>query len=63
MVPVGEMEHEAQEARSIGVQGAFASNSMHYTSQTTHQHTAGQPPPSSGKRFLQLLLRAGSNIF
>lgn len=31
VVPAGEMEYEAQEARSIGVQGAFASNSMHYT--------------------------------
>lgn len=27
----GEMEHEAREARPIGAQGAFASNSMHYT--------------------------------
>lgn len=37
VVPGGEMEHEAQEAGSIGVQGAFASNSMHYTSPYTHQ--------------------------
>ncbi|KYN31173.1 hypothetical protein ALC56_14560 [Trachymyrmex septentrionalis] len=26
----GEMEHEAREARAIGAQGAFVSNSMHY---------------------------------
>ncbi|KYN07974.1 hypothetical protein ALC62_01056, partial [Cyphomyrmex costatus] len=26
----GEMEHEAREARPIGAQGAFVSNSMHY---------------------------------
>ncbi|KOC68590.1 hypothetical protein WH47_06381 [Habropoda laboriosa] len=48
VVPVGEMEHEAQEARSIGVQGAFASNSMHYTSLSTHATTL-----CSGKRHLQ----------
>lgn len=48
VVPGGEMEHEAQEAGSIGVQGAFASNSMHYTSPYTHQrHWLTTPPPLS----------------
>lgn len=60
-VPVGEMEHEAhRKPGSIGVQGAFASNSMHYTSLYTH-HQLTTPHP--GKRFLGLPLRAGSNIF
>lgn len=59
---MGEMEHEAQEAGSIGVQGAFASNSMHYTSQYTH-HRHWLTTLLPGKRFLELPLRAGSNIF
>lgn len=79
VVPGGEMEHEAQEAGSIGVQGAFASNSMHYTSPYTHQRHWLTTPPLSlflsqthvhthtrylfGKRFLELPLRARSNIF
>lgn len=37
------MEHEAREAQPIGAQGAFASNSMHYTS------TYGPPPPSPAR--------------
>jgi len=37
----GEMEHEAREARPIGAQGAFASNSMHYT------YTRALSPPIS----------------
>ena len=45
---------------SIGVQGAFASNSMHYTSPYTH-HQLTTPRP--GKRFLGLPLRVRSNIF
>jgi len=35
------MEHEAREARPIGAQGAFASNSMHYT------YTRALSPPIS----------------
>lgn len=38
------MEHEAREARPIGAQGAFASNSMHYTSTYTPSSTTPAYP-------------------
>ncbi|KYN13594.1 hypothetical protein ALC57_14301, partial [Trachymyrmex cornetzi] len=42
----GEMEHEAREARPIGAQGAFVSNSMHYI----YTPTSLPPPPNAKKR-------------